>query len=432
MNYWQRSFLSRKIVFAFVVSVSLARILYAIFIIDPNSGQDAPSYSADATSVLSDGFFAPLSFAPTWPIGYTWFISVIWSIFGIYSRWLGVIQCLLVALASYSIFRLARREFDERVATIALVLFASSPAIFVSSGEIMYEMSSMCFLVIATDLLSQFIRGVNKSKTSLLVGTILLFLAALIHPSILPVSLIILLSIFLRFGTKLRRRYLYVTILVAAILMAPALTMVRNVAAGDGLGYTRSAAMNMLAAGWGQNRSSERDTCLEQGNQNWDDARRSMCLIIVTSKDPIYLGEVLLKNTNRWVSPYIGIMKGNGTWYHGLDWRRIFTWYTWWDGPWKVFDFILCYIWISISVGLFLLGLSTFRSSPKWANKYELAAYQLFLAPIATAFLVSLFTFGDSRHRLIVSPFIIVFYALGIQKILDSKKLKLRKNSRDS
>jgi hypothetical protein len=420
---WGSRFLAvrRQIVFGYVVFISLMRIPYALFVIDPHSGQDAPSYFQDATLILKDGFFSPVVNAPTWPIGYTWFMGTIWKVFGIDSRALGVVQSILLTLAILSLYQLIKREIDQDTALLASFLVTSSAALFVSSAEIMYEVPMMSFFLIGANYISLAHARAESRFQNTLVGSFFLSLAILIHPSAgAPVLALFVLGVWRILRAKMISIFQLALALVV-LMWGPLLNITYNAVAYDTVGYTTSAyGSAKLLSGLGKNDELSSQRCDELRRQPegprgiiWDSTPPSVCLLLVTAKDPVYFAKVMNFNAHRWVSPFIGISKGNGTWYHGLDWRRLFPGYTWWEGGWKTLDLVLCYTWIAFHVTLAIRGMLILGR--KWRqNQMSGISGGIFVAPVLMCFMLSLLTVGDTRHRMIISPLYIALISVSL------------------
>jgi hypothetical protein len=128
--------------------IFFARLCYVLFVIDPNSGQDAPSFSEDARKILDDGPLTELKYAPWWPVGYSWFVAFWWNIFGVDSRMLGVAQTSLLLVAQIFAIKLVRYLVDKRSSQIFGYLILFNFALFSSSGQIMYEVPFASFLIL--------------------------------------------------------------------------------------------------------------------------------------------------------------------------------------------------------------------------------------------------------------------------------------------
>jgi hypothetical protein len=407
--------------FFFVYAV---RTVYGLFVIDPHSGQDAPSYYEDAEIVLREGPLAQVSYAPIWPIGYTWFMALIWRIGGLDSRLLGFVQSTLVLIATFALYQLVKREINKQVAMISTVLVTSSFAIFVSSGEIMYETPMMSLFLIGLNYISKFSLDEIHSRKSALLGGVFLAFSTLIHPSILgpvAISLVVILGRLI----KKRNQLTSWALLALIVLSAPAINTMRNYVSGDGLGYTGNIYTISTFSGWGSQDPDQLKICNDKGVKitskalidkawHYDSTPRQLCLYKIALDHPTDSVEIAIRNGIRWVSPYIGVLKSNGTWYHGLDARRLIPGYQWWEGKDRVLDTVLCSLWIVMHVSLMLFGsLLLWRKRDSLQAKDYFTPY-LFILPVFTKWATSIFTHGDSRHRLGVSPLYLTLVSVSI------------------
>ena len=423
----------------YIFAIYVIRTLYGLFIIDPHSGQDAPSYFEDAEIVLKNGPFAQVSYAPIWPIGYTWFLSLIWKIGGLDSRLLGLTQSTLVLVATFALYHLVKREIGREIALISTLLMSSSFAIFVSAGEIMYETSMMSFFLIGLNLISKFSLDGSSSRQTVFLGGLFFGLAILIHPSILGPVFVSLGIIYLRIKKKGKHKVISLILASLIVLSGPAINTARNYISGDGLGYTGNVYTISTFSGWGSHDPEGLAECNNIGvkitspalaDKDWfyDSTPRQLCLYKIAMENPQDSIEIAIRNGIRWVSPYIGVLKSNGTWYHGLDVRRVVPQYHWWEGKSRVIDTLLCSIWIIFHLSLMLYGsLSLLRRKNTFKNKDLLTPY-LFILPVYVKWATSIFTHGDSRHRLGVSPLYLTLVAISVYLIFERFKEKSAKS----
>lgn len=428
--------LNDKSLFIFISIIFLFRLIYVLFVIDPHSGQDAPSFSADAISIIQNGPFSSLEYAPWWPVGYSWFVALWWGIFGIDSRFLGVAQTSLLLLAQILAIIMVRRLFDTKSSQVFGYLIMINFALFSSSGQLMYEVPLASFLILgAFNLISLLKNGVWNFKSAALSG-ICFSLAILMHPSGLAPALVLLLVAI--WGNRLTKR-LIIQIAISLTLLSTGVfsQMARNYVAGDGLGFSTTTFSNAQLGGWGTNDQKRASECEKIGkqlsgkrNQNrWDNPERQVCLYVTTLKDPPKILEIVRFNTQRYWSPFVGILKGGGTWYHGLDWRRFVTpWYHWWEGWAKIVDTTLGYIWFISHFTLAVFGVFEIKRR-RMAIEIQSRKFAPFLLlPVVTTYLISVLTLGDTRHRMPTMIFYEVVVAFGLINIARRiKKISLLK-----
>lgn len=422
----------------YLLFIYVVRTSYCLFVIDPHSGQDAPSYYEDSEIVLREGPLAQVSYAPIWPIGYTWFMALIWRIGGLDSRLLGFVQSTLVLIATLALYHLVKREINVKVASISVILMTSSFAIFVSSGEIMYETPMMSFFLIGLNFVSKFSLDEKLSIKIAALGGIFLSLSVLIHPSILG-PVVICMTVIL---SRLVKRKLHLTtwfLVVLIVISAPAVNTMRNYLSGDGFGYTGNIYTISTFSGWGGLDPEQLKICNDKGikitskaliSKDWyyDSTPRQLCLYKIALEHPKASLEIAIRNGIRWVSPYIGVLKSNGTWYHGLDIRRMAPQYHWWEGKGRLIDTVLCSIWILMHLSLMIFGaLLLWRKIGPLGSKDAFSPY-IFTLPVFTKWATSIFTHGDSRHRLGVSPLYLTLVSVSLYFLwVKAKALHLRK-----
>jgi 4-amino-4-deoxy-L-arabinose transferase-like glycosyltransferase len=416
-----RIFSDNAIVLTFTL-VFLFRCAYVLFVIDPHSGQDAPSFSEDAKILVENGPFVPLIHAPWWPVGYSWFVSIWWGLFGVDSRALGLVQTTTLLIAQILFYRFARIVFEDRAAKIFAYLMLFNFALLSSSGQIMYEVPMASFLVLGCYHLKDLLLYGRWRMSSAFFSGFFFALSILMHPSALAPSLVLTaIAAWRRIDT--RKIFLSLTISISLTISGALIQTARNAIAGDGLGFTSTAFSNASLGGWGGNDLDRALECSKIGKvmtgpragQIWDNPVRQACLYLVTSKSPKQVADVVLFNSKRYWSPLVGILKFNGTWYHGFDIRRfIDSWYVWWEGGFRKFDTLLSYLWLFFHLGLFAIGVSKFSGFLRGEFQRHMQVKLFLLSPIIISYLVSLLTLGDTRHRMPVMMFYASFVALGI------------------
>jgi hypothetical protein len=420
--------LSERLLYAIFSFIFIARLIYVIFVIDPHSGQDAPSFSADAIEIIRSGPFSPLQYAPWWPVGYSWFVSFWWGIFGVDSRILGVAQTALLFSAQILSVKLVKMTINKETSQIFGYLIIFNFALFSSSGQLMYEVPLASFLILGAYNLRALVSEKRWSFRSASFSGLCFGLAILMHPSGLAPALVLITVALL--GQKLTWKlgaqvFLVLTLLLSGVFLQVA----RNQIAGDGFGFSTTTFSNAQLGGWGTNNPAESLECEKIGtpltglrNQNrWDNPTRQICLYKVTIEQPSKLVEIFVFNSKRYWSPFVGILKGGGTWYHGLDWRRLVnSWYTWWEGTPKVIDLLLGYMWMFLHLTLACIGVRQSLVRRDYSKQNNTQRTLFFFLPVLTTYLLSVLTLGDTRHRMPTMFFYEVLVAVGIVWVLDS------------
>ena len=422
----ENKFLNDKSLYSFISIIYILRLIYVLFVIDPHSGQDAPSFSADAISIIRNGPFSSLEYAPWWPVGYSWFVAFWWRIFGIDSRFLGVVQTSLLLLAQILAIKLVRRLFDVKTSQVFGYLIMINLAMFSSSGQLMYEVPLGSFLILgAFNLVSLLKNEVWNFKAAILSG-VCFGLAILMHPSALAPALILLLVA--TYGNRITKKLVVQVLMTLTLLFTGVFSqMARNYYAGDGWGLSTTTFSNAQLGGWGTNNQNQAVKCEQIGsllsgkrNQNrWDNPKRQICLYLVTFKSPIKILQITRFNTQRYWSPFVGILKGGGTWYHGLDWRRVVTpWYQWWQGWARIADTAVGYLWIISHLTLAMLGVFEINRRRLVGSPQNRKTILFLLLPVLSTYLVSLLTLGDTRHRMPTMIFYEIFVTFGLVYIV--------------
>ncbi len=401
----------------------LFRISYALFFSDAQSGQDAPSYLLSAERILKDGPFASETAAPGFPIGYPWFVALIWKIFGQSFAALGVFQNVLLVLALFAFFKIVMDHFGYAVSYITLLLLCFNPAISASVSLLSYEIPMASFLILGFYCLFKAVKQGFESKSDymlVILGGIFFAIAISFQPKILlsAISLggILILSRLSRID--MRKKLVAITLLVVFILLAPAATILRNFKAGDGIGYTQNFATNVIV---GTNISGAEIDYSGCPGGTYDSLRKTSCLLYKKFSAPSENLRVILHQGVYFWTPFVGNLKFMGTWYHGFDVRRLITEYTWWDQNtvWYNIDRSIGYLWSFCLFSLVLIGfILSFKASKSRALPY------LYAYPIIDLWFVSIVTYGEPRYRLPILPFYTVFLSISIAKLLTSRRRK--------
>ena len=228
-------------------------------------------------------------------------------------------------------------------------------------------------------------------------------------------------------GRLIKRKSQFITLILVGliVLTAPAVNTMRNYISGDGLGYTGNIYTISTFSGWGSQDPDQLKICNDKGvkitskaliDKDWfyDSTPRQICLYKIALDHPRESFDIAIRNGIRWVSPYIGVLKSNGTWYHGLDIRRLAPGYHWWEGNARVVDTVLCSLWILMHVSLMLFGAFLLWRKRGFLQLKDHFTPYLFILPVFTKWATSIFTHGDSRHRLGVSPLYLTLVSISI------------------
>ena len=391
----------------------LLRILYAINV-DPLSGQDAPSYYPSALRILEKGIFANDISAPAFPVGYTWFVAAVFSISGSSLLALSMFQIMVFTYSLWK-FRVAVEIlFNKEVSSIFCILISLSPAQISAVTLVMYEIPMMSLFMLGAALFIEAFYGNEEHRYFWLKITIsgLLFAWAIsMQPKVLAAIVVFILLFMFSTNSQSNENFVskekkVVAMIVALVFVAlgPSSLLIRNYIAGDGLGLTQNYATNIIVGAQNTGVSLDTSRCEQFTNvHGYDSLQRSVCLQrIKFSNISGGLDISRQQMVNFWL-PYIGDLKFRGTWYHALDFRRIFPSYEYWRGTEKLVDQVLGWIWVSLFLTYVVVGC---RLAYK---RFGIPKTLILLLPICSLWLVSISTYGESRYRI---PIAFLYYVL--------------------
>jgi len=395
------------------MSTLLLKIIYIVKFADQNSGQDAPSYILSAERIMQDGPFAAHTQAPYFPIGYSWFIAIIWQLFGRTNHSVGLFQTLLVTVALYLFYKLVSQKISKPVATVTLVLLGTNLAISTSSSLLMYESPMMSFLVIGFCFIIKAEQEKDIKKLGFRIIAALLFAFAItFQPKVYPATLLITVLVVWH-ERKERSAYkaLATTLILWLIIsMGPGIAIYRNVIAGDGFGYTQNISTNTIRGTDRAHVKLDYSTCAS--TNSYDTVAKTICFMKVKISHPIAGIRVTASQAVYFWTPFIGNLKFMGTWYHSIDFRRLIPNYNWSDdnGSWSwQFDRLTGYLWSISLVANILIGLAFL-----WKRPQDRFFVVLLIMPVLMNYLVSLLTYSEARYRIPVMPFYTVFLAASL------------------
>jgi 4-amino-4-deoxy-L-arabinose transferase-like glycosyltransferase len=406
----------------------IIRFVYISRYGDFMSGPDADTYSSVAIAILKDGAFVQVQQVPYWPIGYPWFLAVTSAPFGGNFIFSVVAQILISGVGIFCFGLILKNIFNSRIAILSSTILAINPALVVSSTQLMYETVQIFLAIIGCYLC------LKLSDKSNLIKRVWLCLAAILILTISAIMQLKILGLFLGLvlglmvckqlvREKERFRILSIfSILIGVILIAPAVILGRNLIAGDGLGVSKNYQVHVIF-GLGDGRLSA-ENCTNPSKLGYDDIRYIVCLQKEKVIHPVSGLKATTRQTFDLFSPYLGHLAwkidGNGTWYHGIDPRKLIGGYG--GINWHRFvsmDIILSSLWMSFLIFTVLLGSANvlkFRSSfPK--------AIPLVTGVITLA-LVSILGDGDSRHRLSLIPLYTPLVVFALSNIFSNIKVR--------
>lgn len=416
--------IKRGLVYITLLLSFLLRASYALFFSDAQSGQDAPSYLLSVERILKDGPFASETSAPAFPIGYPWFVALIWKIFGQSFAALGIFQNILLVLALFMFFKIVTDHFGYLVGYITLLLLCFNPAISASVSLLSYEIPMASFVILGFYCLHKSVTQRLESKSDFLLvilGGTFFAIAISFQPKILLSAISIGAILILSRLSPIDRRKKVVAsaLLVIFILLAPTATILRNFKAGDGIGYTQNFSTNVFV---GTNNSGAEIDYSGCPGGRYDSMSKTTCLLIKKLNAPSENLKIMLHQGVYFWTPFIGNLKFMGTWYHGFDVRRLISGYTWWDQSthWYKIDRVTGYLWTICLLSLILFGfILSFKISKSKVLPY------LYAYPIIDLWFVSVITYGEPRYRLPILPFYTVFLSISIAKIVVTRRRRV-------
>ena len=397
--------------------VSVLRIIYAAFFIDPMTGPDASTYFEARNDMLRHGLFAPASGIPYWPFGYPFFLALIAIPFGDSLVVVSIFQSLLWSLALISFYAVLQKAFGIRVALLSVGLLAINPALFGASVQLMYEVPQISFLLIALGL--TLVKPKSRNWAIALYSFSIICIVLSI--SMQPKAVVITLAMYFALHSLGISRVISGVVTVFGSMLGISLVVLRNYLAGDGIGTSANFRYH-ITNGFHLVDPTYNFKC--QFTSNYDSLSEVLCITMEKLSNPIFFLEITLNNLKNTLAPYIGNLGygrnigDTGTWWHAFDLRRLLPSYTWADKDslsWLV-DRTLSVTWIFLIWALIFLGV---HESYKYKTKSRKFILFLVFATISSVF-VLLIGQGDSRYRLGIIPFYTVFIAFALIRLFMS------------
>lgn len=396
---------------AIVVGATALRLVYALFVMDPMSGPDAPTYHEIAVAFAREGLLTEGAgdLLPHYPPGYPLIVGIVYRLFGFQPRLVTALQVVVLGAATWVAFRLVARELNERVGLATVALVSLSPALLALPAQLMYETFLLAGMVVGFDLLSRSLRpdgGALQAVGAMAVlGVTSTLQGKVILTGLVAVALV-----------AWRRRSAAVAVAgVAALAAGPLAAGFRTYLAEgqfavSSTGQALLAGFNDAATGGYVNpvvpEGCEppadifgRDRVVTGCALEWalDHPGRSA---VLTVHKPLFL----------W-SPMVGPLTHRGTWFHAFDVRRVLP------GDGASADSLVAFAtaaWSALSALTVLIGLWLAWRQPGWTRGAALLA-----VPPLTFLLVAVLTYGDARHRLPVAPFYSAFQAVTLVAVAE-------------
>lgn len=348
----ESTFLS-ALVFFFILRVTyvLSRNLFL-------SGPDAPNYAKAPLDFVKFGFWSShIQGAPYYPLGYP---AALWPLAEIGgAKWVmlaQVTQVLLSICTVYCVFKISQIFLKKELALVVGFIFLLSPAFIPMSGEAMYEpiLMFMFYLYLYLILKEQ---SDSRKYFGLICAGFFAGAAAVIHPRVIPWILII--QIILLGKIRLKRSVVF-------------------------FGFFFSPVMLFLI----RNKLAHNVWTLSNAGDPW-----------IRDLRPGNFGEILrhgILNAVYFWSPYSGDAK-RGTWMHNFTFYHEIKKIT----HSSTFVITIAVIFALVSIVAWLLGAFLLIRS-----KMPIGSVVLFVPLLA--WVTDFLTAGDSRHRLVVMPLLLI------------------------
>jgi hypothetical protein len=336
----------------------IVRIAYALSRDLFPSGPDAPKYMKAPLDLVEFGFWSnQIEGAPTYPLGYP---VVLWPLAKIGgSNWISLAQLLQIFLSIATVFlvyRISQVFFKRQISLLISYVFLFSPAFTPMSGQAMYE--PLLMFLFYSYLLSIFsLQNFSRNPSWCIPIGFLAGIAIVTHPRIIPWILFSQLILYGKFGLKKS------LVIFSSLLPIVLLFLSRNKVAHDS--WTLSDAAD-----------------------SWiSDIRPENFSMLV--RDGVV-------NAIYFWSPFSGDAK-RGTWMHN---------FTFYHEIKKMTESTNLVFSVAVVLGVAAFSLWLLGSFLLLKDKLSIGRFVLFI-PLFT-WGTDMLTVGDSRHRLVVVPLLLI------------------------
>ena len=379
---------------------------------DPFSGPDADNYYRVYLEFLRNGPFSPVDGVPFWQPGYPWFLLLLDHLSpGVGIRPLMVLQSMLTSI-TILVFRFFCISFlDKFQSNIIGILIAVNFGFFAASSQLMYESVLTFFSIIAIFSLFKASRENNFQVYRFFL--LLLFystflLSVFIQPKIVLVFFLVSLTLFGVRNFQLSRH------LITAILISFSILLLRNFNAGLGVGISANFRTHIIV-GTQKVYSDYHSNCDVSGN--FDTLSSISCLLYERFLNFSIGAEVTFRNLYNFFAPYIGPLgdgkTGTGSWFHGINFRRLLPTDMRNEVLFYNIDLILSEIWMfSFLLAVMIGGYVSFSQSTREA-RFIRSMYMGFIGTM----LPIIFGIGDSRYRLSAVPFYVAVVVFSLTNL---------------
>jgi len=358
MKTLANNFLRERTFMGALVFFFVLRITYALTRDLFMSGPDAPNYANAPLDFVKYGFWSSkIQGAPYFPVGYS---AILWPLAQIggskFIMLVQVFQIFLSICTVYLVYKISQKFLGAELSLIVGFVFLLSPAFTPVSGEAMYESVLMFtfYFYLYLNLKSQ--NNLRKHHL-LIVAGVIAGVSAVIHPRVIPWIVAIQIILLGRFG------YRRSAIFFSAFFIPVALFLIRSKVANNV--WTVSTA----------------------GDSFMNDIREGRFGLIFSRG--------FWWAVHFW-APYSGDAK-RGTWMHNFTFYHEIKKAT----HSTTFVIVLATIFAVASIVAWLIGSILLLKS-------EVVLGAIVLSVPFLAWITDFLTSGDSRHRLVVMPLLLI------------------------
>jgi hypothetical protein len=358
MKTLANNFLRERTFMGALVFFFVLRITYALTRDLFMSGPDAPNYANAPLDFVKYGFWSSkIQGAPYFPVGYS---AILWPLAQIggskFIMLVQVFQIFLSICTVYLVYKISQKFLGVKLSLIVGFVFLISPAFTPVSGEAMYESVLMFTFYFYLYLILESRNNLQKYHL-LIVAGVMAGVSAVVHPRVIPWILAIQIILLGRLG------YRRGAIFISAFFIPVALFLIRS-----------KVAHNVWA--------------LSTAGDSWMNDIREGRLGLIFSRG--------FWNAVHFWSPYSGEAK-RATWMHNFTFYHEIKKIT----NSSTFIIVLATIFALVSIAAWLFGSILLLKS-------EVAFGAIVLSIPFLAWITDFLTSGDSRHRLVVVPLLLV------------------------
>ena len=358
MKTLANNFLRERTFMGALVFFFILRVTYALTRDLFMSGPDAPNYANAPLDFVKYGFWSSqIQGAPYFPVGYS---AILWPLAQIggskFIMLVQVFQIFLSICTVYLVYKISQKFLGVKLSLIVGFVFLLSPAFTPVSGEAMYESVLMFTFYFYLYLILKSQNNLQKHHLLILAG-VMAGVSAVVHPRVIPWILAIQIILLGRLG------YRRGAIFISAFFIPVALFLIRS-----------KVAHNVWA--------------LSTAGDSWMNDIREGRLGLIFSRG--------FWNAVHFWSPYSGEAK-RATWMHNFTFYHEIKKIT----NSSTFIIVLATIFALVSIAAWLFGSILLLKS-------EVVLGAIVLSIPLLAWITDFLTSGDSRHRLVVVPLLLV------------------------